>query len=126
MTDVNDHDKNTDDPIEYTPLAERPLALANAGYNPFLLDSNQVLIDLLTDSGTGAMSSLQWAGMISSDEAYAGSRSFHRFQNSIKDITGRPELVSLSRCGHRCIRLSPGDPDAPGARRRTHSVQHHC
>jgi tryptophanase len=76
------------EPIHFTSLAERETALENAGYNPFLLRADQVLIDLLTDSGTGAMSSRQWAGMISSDESYAGAASFFRFQAAIQDITG--------------------------------------
>ncbi len=76
------------EPIRFTNLAERQKALKNAGYNPFLLRAEQVLIDLLTDSGTGAMSSRQWAGMISSDESYAGAGSFYRFQAAVQDITG--------------------------------------
>ena len=81
------------EPIQYTPLEKRPQALAEAGYNPFLLRSEQVLIDLLTDSGTGAMSSRQWAGMIASDEAYAGSSSFARFEAAVKDITGFEHVI---------------------------------
>lgn len=80
-------------PIEYTPRKDRPKALAEAGYNPFLLHSNQVLIDLLTDSGTGAMSAQQWAAMIASDEAYAGSKSFYRFEAAVQDITGFKHVI---------------------------------
>ncbi len=76
------------EPIHFTTLAERETALEKAGYNPFLLHADRVLIDLLTDSGTGAMSSRQWAGMIASDESYAGADSFFRFQAAIQDITG--------------------------------------
>lgn len=76
------------EPIHFSTLAERQKALQKAGNNPFLLRANQVLIDLLTDSGTGAMSSRQWAGMISSDESYAGADSFFRFQAAVQDITG--------------------------------------
>jgi tryptophanase len=76
------------EPIHHTSLAERQEGLKNAGYNPFLLRADQVLIDLLTDSGTGAMSSRQWAGMIASDESYAGAASFYRFQAAVQDITG--------------------------------------
>lgn len=76
------------EPIHQTTPEERQQALRAAGYNPFLLRADQVLIDLLTDSGTGAMSSRQWAGMIASDESYAGASSFYRFQDAIQDITG--------------------------------------
>jgi tryptophanase len=75
------------EPVHFTTSAVRQFALKEAGYNPFLLHSEKVLIDLLTDSGTGAMSSRQWAGMISSDESYAGAASFFRFQASIQEIT---------------------------------------
>jgi tryptophanase len=76
------------EPLRFTTLRERGGALARAGYNPFLLRSEEVLIDLLTDSGTGAMSSRQWAGMIASDESYAGASSFYRFEAAVRDITG--------------------------------------
>jgi tryptophanase len=74
--------------IRTTTMAERALLLKQAGYNPFLLRADDVLIDLLTDSGTGAMSSKQWAGMIASDESYAGAKSFYRFEAAVQDITG--------------------------------------
>ena len=76
------------EPIRFTTLAEREAALRKAGYNPFLLHAGDVLIDLLTDSGTGAMSSQQWAGMIASDESYAGASSFYRLETAVQDITG--------------------------------------
>jgi tryptophanase len=79
--------------IHFTTLAQRERALQEAGYNPFLLRADQVLIDLLTDSGTGAMSSRQWAGMISSDESYAGAASFFRFQAAVQDITGFKHVI---------------------------------
>lgn len=76
------------EPIRFTTEAQRADALAAAGHNPFQLRAEQVLIDLLTDSGTGAMSSRQWAEMIASDESYAGARSFYRFEAVVREITG--------------------------------------
>jgi len=71
----------------------RDEALAREGFNLFGLRSSEVVIDLLTDSGTGAMSSAQWAGMIDADESYAGSRSYRRFRDVIKEITGFEHVV---------------------------------
>ena len=74
------------EPIRFTRMVEREAALQRAGYNPFMLRASDVLIDLLTDSGTGAMSARQWAGMIASDESYAGSSSFYKFEAAVQDI----------------------------------------
>lgn len=76
------------EPIRFSTEAQRAEALAAAGYNPFQLKAEQVLIDLLTDSGTGAMSSRQWAEMMASDESYAGARSFYHFESAVRDVTG--------------------------------------
>jgi tryptophanase len=81
------------EPIRFTTYAERQAALAAAGYNPFRLRADDVLIDLLTDSGTGAMSSQQWAGMIASDESYAGAKSFYKFEAAVRDITGFKHVI---------------------------------
>lgn len=81
------------EPIRFTTMARRQEALAHAGHNPFLLKADDVSMDLLTDSGTGAMSSSQWAGMISSDESYAGSASFYRFEAAVQDITGFAHVI---------------------------------
>jgi tryptophanase len=81
------------EPIRFTTLEERESALKAAGYNPFLLRAENVLIDLLTDSGTGAMSARQWAGMIASDESYAGASSFYRFEAAVRDITGFKHVI---------------------------------
>ena len=81
------------EPIRFTTRPERERLLAEAGYNPFLLAAEHVLIDLLTDSGTGAMSSRQWAGMIASDESYAGAQSFYRFESAVRDITGFKHVI---------------------------------
>src|SRR5213080_4278056 len=79
--------------IKATTPEQREAALRRAGYNLFGLHADEVLIDLLTDSGTGAMSSRQWAAMMDADESYAGSRSFYRFQDVISGITGLKEVV---------------------------------
>ena len=81
------------EPIHWTTRAQRETLLRAAHYNLFLLHSNDVLIDLLTDSGTGAMSTHQWAGIMEGDESYAGSPSFDRFKRSVQDITGYTHVL---------------------------------
>tara|TARA_R100001143_G_scaffold63607_1_gene73966 strand:- start:8686 stop:10080 length:1395 start_codon:yes stop_codon:yes gene_type:complete len=81
------------EPIRFTTMPERKKLLEKAGYNPFLLKAKDILIDLLTDSGTGAMSSAQWSGIIASDESYAGSESFYRFEAAVQDITGFKHVI---------------------------------
>ena len=76
------------EPISINTEKERQKIIKDADYNLFLVNSRDVIIDLLTDSGTGAMSSEQWAGIMRGDESYAGSNSFQRFNASIKDIFG--------------------------------------
>lgn len=76
------------EPIFFTTKEERVPILQKAYYNPFLIPAKHVLIDLLTDSGTNAMSSDQWAGIMKGDESYAGSNSFFHFEKTIQQITG--------------------------------------
>src|SRR5207344_1480183 len=81
------------EPIRWTTRKEREQLLRSAFNNLFLLPADDVLIDLLTDSGTGAMSTHQWAAMMEGDESYAGSRSFDRFRDSVQDIFGYKHVI---------------------------------
>jgi len=79
--------------IRLTTEDERKQFLHEAAYNPFLLKSNEVIIDLLTDSGTSAMSAEQWAGIMRGDESYAGAVSWQRMEKAIHDLTGCPYIL---------------------------------
>jgi tryptophanase len=81
------------EPIRWTTREQRAQLLRAAHYNLFLLDADDVLIDLLTDSGTGAMSTHQWAAVMEGDESYAGSKSFERFRKSVQDIFGYKHVI---------------------------------
>lgn len=81
------------EPIRFTTSEERKNILKQAGYNPFLIHADDVLIDLLTDSGTSAMSAQQWAGIMQGDESYAGSKSFYRFEESVQKIFGKKFVI---------------------------------
>lgn len=81
------------EPLQFTTVEQRSKFLKEAHYNPFLLKAEDVLIDLLTDSGTSAMSSRQWAGIMLGDESYAGSSSFFRFEETVKQLTGMPYII---------------------------------
>ncbi len=81
------------EPIRWTTREQRKELLRAAHYNLFLVRADDVLIDLLTDSGTGAMSTHQWAAVMEGDESYAGSRSFDRFKASVQDIFGYTHVI---------------------------------
>ncbi len=102
------------DPIRISTAEERIAALERAGYNVFQLAARDVIIDLLTDSGTGAMSSGQWSAMMRGDESYAGSESFFRFERVIRDLTGYAHVLPThqGRAAERILfqsLLQPGD-----------------
>ncbi|MEK6612312.1 MAG: tryptophanase [Gemmatimonadota bacterium] len=104
----------TVEPIRQTTEAERVAALEAAHYNVFRLKGDDVLIDLLTDSGTGAMSVYQWAGMMKGDETYAGARSFFTFERAVHDITGFAHVIPThqGRAAEHILSgamLKPGD-----------------
>ena len=81
------------DPIKVNSKEDREKILEKSFYNLFRIDAEDVIIDLLTDSGTGAMSSQQWAGVMLGDESYAGSRSFKIFEKVIKDLMGFNNII---------------------------------
>ncbi len=81
------------EPIKIISRKEREEAIKKAGYNTFLLKSDDVYIDLLTDSGTSAMSDNQWAGMMLGDEAYAGSKNFYNLEKAVRDVYGYKYVV---------------------------------
>lgn len=102
------------EPIRMTTREERVKKIEEAFFNPFLLRAEDVLIDLLTDSGTGAMSTRQWAGIMEGDESYAGAKSYFRFEASVKAIFGHRHVIPThqGRASERLLCaavVKPGD-----------------
>lgn len=104
----------TVEPLHKSTREERELWLEEAGYNLFLIDAAHILIDLLTDSGTSAMSTEQWAALMRGDESYAGSQSFLRLQAAVRDLTGFRHVIPThqGRAAERIlfsVMCKPGD-----------------
>ncbi|MCP4759818.1 MAG: tryptophanase [Planctomycetes bacterium] len=104
----------TVEPLRRTTRARRETALREAGWNLFSVHGEDVLIDLLTDSGTGALSARQWGMMMQGDETYAGADSFYRFEAAVKDITGLDHVIPThqGRAAERILfraMVNPGD-----------------
>ena len=83
----------TVEPLRHTTREEREHCLRQAHYNLFKVDARHILIDLLTDSGTSAMSTEQWAAMMRGDESYAGSESFYRMKRVVQELTGFRHVI---------------------------------
>jgi len=81
------------EPIRFSTEQEREAILKRAYYDMFLIPAEDVLIDLLTDSGTSAMSAKQWGVMMEGDESYAGARSFYRFEQKVRELTGLRHII---------------------------------
>lgn len=100
------------EPITFTTKEQRMEILDAAFHNPFLIRAGDVMIDLLTDSGTSAMSSAQWAGIMTGDESYAGSKSYFHFEKTVRDLTGMEYVIPThqGRAAERILFSMLGGP----------------
>jgi tryptophanase len=100
------------EPIKFATVQQREATLRRGHYNLFLVPADEVLIDLLTDSGTAAMSADQWAGMMRGQEAYAGGRSFFRFESTVRELTGLKHIIPThqGRAAERILFSIVGGP----------------
>ncbi len=103
----------TVEPLGFTTEHEREKLLAAAGYNLFAVHADKVLIDLLTDSGTSAMSSEQWAALMRGDESYAGAKSFYAFEKAVRDLTGYRHILPVHQ-GRAAERILMSVAAGPG------------
>ena len=116
----------TVEPLRVTTRAERERILADAGCNLFNVHAEDVLIDLLTDSGTSAMSARQWAGLIDGDESYAGARSFYRFERTVRELTGFKHIIPTHQ-GRASEKILFADPGRAGqGHPQQHPLRHHA
>lgn len=102
------------EPLRFTTPPEREKALRRTGFNLFGLRSDEVLIDLLTDSGTGAMSAQQWAGLMRGDESYSGSSSYERFAGVVQGLTGLEHVIPVHQ-GRAAERILFAETVQPGS-----------
>ena len=102
------------EPIRMTSRAERERMIQDAHYNLFNLHADDVIIDLLTDSGTSAMSAAQWAGLMQGDESYAGSPSYFRFEEAVKELMPFEHVIPThqGRAAERILMGLVADPEA--------------
>ncbi|HAH07385.1 MAG TPA: tyrosine phenol-lyase [Elusimicrobia bacterium] len=100
------------EPLGFTDRPERECVLRDAGFNLFNVPADKILIDLLTDSGTSAMSGEQWGGIMRGDESYAGARSFYAFERAVRELTGLREVIPVhqGRAAERILFSILGGP----------------